>query len=267
MDDLAYAVRGQIPVAGHVGVAHAVYLGPCFEYLWMRRGLGLPSLRLAPPTPVLDCLRVFVESGNPVSQDPSVTDAPAVEVSRVPDEPGSPYWVAFLRRVQIAARQSGFGVMTAAGIAGAVGEMASNAVEHSGRPATAVMAYRGGPGGFEFVVADAGMGVRASLRQCPEFRDLTDSAEALALCIQEGVSRHGVGVGRGLGFGQLFGALADLNALVRLRGDDQALTMEGRGLGPLAGVPTQRPVLQGFIISMRATPLQAGAATCPATRT
>lgn len=261
VDDLAFAVVRKIRVDAHVTKLSPEHLGPCLEYLWLRRSFPLPSLRHAPQTPVLEILQRFVEAGAPISSDLTLTRGRDVEISRVPETPGSPQWIAFLRRVQCAAAARGHNSSVAAGFAGAVGEMAANAIEHSMRPSSALMGYRTGADGFEFVVADCGIGLRASLQQCAEFRCLSDPAEALTLCIQEGISRHGVGIGRGLGFAEVFRSLANLNALVRLRTENQALAIEGRSVGPLAGVPTERPFVPGFLISIHVEPQGVGATT------
>jgi hypothetical protein len=74
-----------------------------------------------------------------------------------------PAWVMFQRRLQDAARSAGFAGRVPAGLTGAFGEMADNAFRHSLAPQTALAGYAWSEGHFEYVVADAGRGVLASL--------------------------------------------------------------------------------------------------------
>ena len=68
----------------------------------------------------------------------------------------------------------------------ALGELQDNVFEHSGRPESGVVAYAASNGAFEFVVADAGRGVLASLRENPEFAGLADSGAALRVAVLTG---------------------------------------------------------------------------------
>ena len=82
-------------------------------------------------------------------------------------------------------------------------------------------------GTFEFVVADAGRGVLASLRENPEFTHLADCGAALRFAAADGASRHISESGHGYGIGQLFRALAHHNAELRFRSGDHALRIWG----------------------------------------
>ncbi len=133
----------------------------------------------------------------------------------------------FQRRLQNAAEQAGFGRRVAPGLTGAFGEMADNAFRHSLRPLTAVAGYRWSEGIFEYVVADAGRGVLASLQSCHDYTDLQDSGDALRIALTEGESCLGRGAGRGRGFREVFLSLSNLNGCLRFRSGDHVLTIDG----------------------------------------
>ena len=98
--------------------------------------------------------------------------------------------------------------------------------EHSERPHTGILAFQARHEGFEFVAADNGVGVLATLRDAQEFRNLNDHGRALHLALQEGVSRHGRDADHGNGF-QVFVGLRSLRADLRFRSGDHALTING----------------------------------------
>lgn len=151
----------------------------------------------------------------------------------VPPEPeafSAPAWVMFQRRLLNAAEKAGFSRGVAPGLTGAFGEMADNAFRHSLRPLTAVAGYRWSEGAFEYVVADAGQGVLASLRSCPDYADLQDSGDALRMALTEGESCLGRGSGRGRGFRQVFVSLSNLHGRLRVRSGDHVLTIDGTSL-------------------------------------
>jgi hypothetical protein len=144
-----------------------------------------------------------------------------------PEDFSAPAWMMFLRRMQNAAERAGFQRKVPAGLTGAFGEMADNAHRHSLQPLTAICGYRWADGCFEYVVADAGQGVLASLRSCSEYAHLQDSGDALQVALTEGESRFGRGSGHGRGFRELFCSLADLSGRLRFRSGDHALTIDG----------------------------------------
>jgi hypothetical protein len=69
---------------------------------------------------------------------------------------------------------SGLPKPLAAGIVGAMGELRDNLCCHSRRAETDIAAYAATAGAFEMVVADAGIGVLASLRECADYAQLED---------------------------------------------------------------------------------------------
>jgi hypothetical protein len=137
----------------------------------------------------------------------------------------------------------------------ALGELQDNVFEHSGRPESGVVAYAAGNGAFEFVVADAGRGVLASLRENPEFAGLEESGAALRVAVSDGASRHARSTGRGYGIGQLFRALAHDAAELRFRSGDHALRLWGDAPSLTGQVElAQKAWLDGLSITVRCAP-------------
>lgn len=132
----------------------------------------------------------------------------------------------------------------------AIGELVGNIVDHSQEVATAVVAFLGRPGSFEFVVADSGIGVLSSLRQSPDYRHLEDEGQALAAMVEPGVSRHDVKLGHGNGFRPIFERLADMHGQLRFRSGDHAMTLDGRFGDRVARQISQRPRLRGFLTAI-----------------
>jgi hypothetical protein len=116
----------------------------------------------------------------------------------------------FLMAARKSAEAVGFPGATAQSLAAAIREMESNVHEHSERASTGIIVFQARPSDFEFVVADAGIGILATLREALEFRHLSDHGQALHAALQEGVSRYGRSADRGNGFRDLFRGLADL---------------------------------------------------------
>lgn len=259
VDDIAFAAEQALRsnLGAHLSAARLEFLGPMIEYAWLRRGLSLPSLAGARGTPLSERFSAFVTEP-PANPNGSLNDGSPFDFVHLPtSELGftAPDWVSFKSRMMFAAEAHGFSREQAAALAGSMGEMASNAFEHSQRPRTAIAAFHTSSAVFEFVVADAGVGAAASLRTCPEFSHIHDPGEALVLCISEGISRHGRAATRGLGFQVLFGRLADLNARVRIRSDNQVIDFRGDRLGPRWAVPAGRAPIQGVLISIQCFPL------------
>jgi anti-sigma regulatory factor (Ser/Thr protein kinase) len=156
----------------------------------------------------------------------------------------------FLMAARKAAETVGFPTSTAQSLAAALREMESNIHEHSERSETGILAFQARPSSFEFVIADCGVGVLATLRDAPEFRDLTDHGRALHLALQENVSRHGRDPDHGNGFRDLFLGLADLNADLRFRTGDHALSISGPRPELKMARLSQKAPFQGFLASV-----------------
>ena len=100
----------------------------------------------------------------------------------------------------------------------AIREMEFNVHEHSNLTETGILAfYARSAGTFEFVVADCGVGVLATLQELSDYTDLQDHGLALQEVLKPGVSRYGRAANRGNGFRDLFIGLASLNADLRFR--------------------------------------------------
>ena len=166
----------------------------------------------------------------------------------------------FLMAARQAAEAVGFASATAQSLAAAIREMESNVHEHSERAPTGIIAFQAQPMDFEFVVGDAGVGILATLREAPEYKHLSDHGRALHTALQEGVSRHGRSGGRGNGFRDLFRGLGDLDADMRFRSGDHALTISGRP-DLRQAVLAQKAYFQGFLASVRCRRLTPPGAT------
>jgi len=136
-------------------------------------------------------------------------------------------WMRFCRRLEDAAVKAGLPKEFAYALAGTFGEMTSNLLEHSERPGTGLVGYRWHQGEFEYVVADAGIGVLASLRSHRDFAWIADSGEALEQAASDGVSRFGRANHRGTGFHNLVFNIANRNSYLRFRSGDHVYTIDG----------------------------------------
>lgn len=161
-------------------------------------------------------------------------------------------WDQWAKHAENAAVAAGLPRGLAAGLMGALGELQDNVFEHSGRSETGLVAYGAKAGSFEFVVADAGRGVLASLRENPEFTHLADCGAALRLAVADGASRHNSESGHGYGIGQLFRALAQHNAELRFRTGDHALRIWGDAPSLTGQVELfQKAWLDGLTVTVR----------------
>lgn len=139
-------------------------------------------------------------------------------------------------------------------VCGAIGEMLDNVFEHSQRPESGMVGYMASSEYLDICVCDAGIGVLSSLKKNPAYAYLADAGMALALATKEGTSRfptdHG-GEGRGHGFRTLFRGLNSLDAEIRLRTDNYALEVSGRGNLDRGPTISQKAHLRGFVVSFR----------------
>lgn len=174
------------------------------------------------------------------------------------DGPERPIWDQWAKHAENAAVAVGLAKGLTAGLMGALGELMDNVFEHSGRPESGLVAYAASEGAFEFVVADAGRGVLASLRENPEFVGLSDSGKALRVAASDGASRHARSTGHGYGIGQLFRALAHDAAELRFRSGDHALRLWGDAPSLTGQVElAQKAWLDGLAVSVRCAPQSA----------
>jgi anti-sigma regulatory factor (Ser/Thr protein kinase) len=113
-------------------------------------------------------------------------------------------WTEFAMRAKRAATDVGFASDQAGQLVAAMGELHSNIMEHSQRDDTGYIVFDATPKRFDFVVADAGIGVLQSLRSHPHFARVEDAGTALQLALSEGVSRFYDEKDRGRGFRPIF---------------------------------------------------------------
>ena len=169
----------------------------------------------------------------------------------IPEKRNETSYVMFSARAQQAAERSGFPKRTAQALVGALGEIEGNIYEHSGQHRSGILAFQGGPGVFSFVIADAGIGVLASLRQSPQFTTLTDHGDALRLALTDGVSRLShEDAARGMGFHDLFLGLVSLRGTLRFASGDHALIVDGTSPSFAAHRLVQKEAGQGFVVSV-----------------
>lgn len=233
LDDVLPVISGSADAASAVGNARLRTIGPLTEYTFQARAnpACMPPLSGLPDGPLLRELRRVLErgcfGGMPFNASHQAREAEFHWLPTSQADFACPAWVMFQRRLQDAARRAGFAGRVPAGLTGAFGEMADNAFRHSLAPRTGIGGYAWSEGRFEYVVADAGCGVLASLRSCTDYSYLDDSGDALELALAEGESRFGKGSGHGLGFRALFLSLMNLNGCLRFRSGDHALTIDG----------------------------------------
>lgn len=254
-DDLLWqAEAGRLTGRGTIAIGRSGRIGPLVELAFAARATptAYASVTITPPffDQVLQSLIACRISGG------GACDVAGVfPLARLDPEGDDSNWHQWASHAENAAVTSGLARGLVSGLMGALGELQENVYQHSGHPETGLVAYATVNGMFEFVVADAGMGVLASLRQNPEFAQLGDSGEALRVAVSDGASRHGRASGRGYGIGQLFRALAHDSADLRFRSGDHALRLWGDAPS-LSGhyQVLQKAWLDGLIISVRCAP-------------
>jgi anti-sigma regulatory factor (Ser/Thr protein kinase) len=161
-------------------------------------------------------------------------------------------WTAFAMAAKRSAIQAGFDADFAAQMIAALRELEDNVREHAEKIEGAYLAYRQAPQVFEFVVADHGAGVLASLRRSREYSGLATDGEALRTALTEGVSRFGRQAARGFGYRPLFTGLVNRRAFLRFRTGSGSLVMDGVTLGLPSAQIGVKPRLDGLFISIRA---------------
>lgn len=178
--------------------------------------------------------------------------ARSIEFARAPQTPEDvedPNWIAFCLRLADAGVKAGLSKQFAQALAGTFEEMSGNLMDHSRRQETGLVGYMWRRGEFEYVVADAGIGVLRSLLQHPDYSFLTDSGEALETAISDGESCHGRDQQRGSGFNKLVFNIAQRNSYLRFRSGDHSHSIDGTLPIPLRRTAPCAP-LEGFLISV-----------------
>jgi anti-sigma regulatory factor (Ser/Thr protein kinase) len=225
-----------------------------YEFFRRRSRPQLPRIAEFTSAPIVHRISALFDAHPPVTSKLSlqavISDAIAIPVALGADAG----WTAFVKRAEATARTIGFANDTAAGVAGAIQEMADNIVRHSDAGNSGIAAFSRAGGRFEYVVGDSGIGMLASLKKAPEFRSLRDDLEALPLAVTPGVSRFGRGIGFGYGFRAVFLPLRATSGYVRLRSGQAVLEIAGVGVGPDQGRCSQRHLHQGVVVSVQIDP-------------
>jgi hypothetical protein len=227
-DDLLWqAVAGRLPKLGPIRLARSGRIGPLVELAMATAAHTDAYCGIAVEPPVFHHVVSALRHGS-ISGAGAHNRAGVFPLSHV--NPGGAEaerltWDQWAKHAENAAVAAGLAKGLVGGLMGALGELQDNVFEHSGRPESGVVAYAAGDGAFEFVVADAGRGVLASLRENPEFASLEESGAALRVAVSDGASRHARSTGRGYGIGQLLRALAHDAAELRFRSGDHALRL------------------------------------------
>lgn len=242
------ATREQVP---HLAIAHEI--GPAIELavaLTSNPARGPQRLPCAPGAN-LTALSEALGGNRPVWTSRTGRGLGFYRTLDEPEVRDETHYTLFRLRAQQSAEASGFPKRAAQALVGAMGEIEGNVYEHSGQHRSGLVAFQGGPGIFAFVVADAGMGVLASLRQSPQFETLHDHGEALRLALTDGVSRFShADPMRGMGFHDLFVGLASLRGSLRFASGDHALVIDGHAPSLAAHRLVQKEPGRGFVVSV-----------------
>ncbi len=161
--------------------------------------------------------------------------------------------ISFGLAVQQAAELADFPRQIARQLTAALLELHDNIYEHSQASKTGMAAFQSHKGMFEFVVVDSGIGILDSLRTYPDYAELNDHGKALQLALTEGISRYGPHSTRGYGFRPLFVGLANRYGTLRFRSGDHALLIDGKNPSLISARLAQKPLIQGFLVSVTCT--------------
>ncbi len=159
-------------------------------------------------------------------------------------------WTGFGLKADKAMQAAGLPSGLAGQLVGATKELHSNVYEHSELSRSGIVAFAVHRDMAEFIVADSGIGVLASLRSNPAHAGLDKDGEALRLALQPGVSRYAGEPMRGHGFDLMFTRLLNRNSRLRFRSGAAAVTIDGCIEGNPVPVIRERPAMQGFLIAV-----------------
>ncbi len=159
-------------------------------------------------------------------------------------------WTSFGLKSDKAMQTVGLPAGLAGQLVGATKELHSNVYEHSERSRSGIVAFAVHKKMAEFIVADSGIGVLASLRTNPVHTGLQRDGEALHLALQPGVSRYASDPTRGHGFDLMFTGLLNHGSKLRFRSGTAAVTIDGLAKGNPVPIIRDRPALPGFLIGV-----------------
>jgi len=262
LDDLMLGVqRRRLLAESFLPSLNVGDIGPLIElFLYARSGESLvPTLAGLPQYKRVLALNEALELGRlgrPVYLEDEQTGRSVGFLATAHRSQSGHVWDDFCVKARIAAGRAGLAATEARALVGAMVEIEENVHLHSQRVDDGIVGFSAARDRFEFVVGDSGIGILNSLRSHPDYAELHDGGEALRMALQNGTSRYGRASGHGLGFNALFVGLAALNAELRFRSGDHALTISGVGPGLVSATTWQRPLIQGFMASVVCKPLQ-----------
>ncbi len=255
-DDLLWqATRGQLARRGPIRLRRSGRIGPVVELMYARRAWPQEYAQVTTEIPFAYLVEEAMNSAR-VSGGGYDDVAGVFPLGRgALGGHAEDQWEQWALHAQNVAVAHGLERSLVDGLIGALIELQDNVYLHSEAPASGMVAYATAAGMFEFVVADAGIGVLASLTKNPEFDELKDSGEALRVAASDGVSRFDRSTGHGFGIGQLFKALARDAGELRFRSGNHAMSIRGDQPSLTGKVETvQKAWLDGLIISVRCAP-------------
>lgn len=250
LDDIALGLQSSSLTSADLPPVSAEHLGPLIEWAHAQPVNPMETIGWLDPkgfASMLENLRTKDKWFAPGTAGQGFVTARAIADCRT-------NWTDFAMRAKRAATTNGFTPDEAGRLVAAMGEFHSNILEHSGRSDTGYLVFDASPGGFEFVVADSGIGVLESLRSHPHFASLRDGGTALELALSEGVSRHYDQKDRGFGFRPLFVGLANVSRFMRFRSADHSRELTRAIDGSISAVTRQKSQLNGFLCSVRCEP-------------
>ena len=253
VDGLSFAAAAGRLGSGRVSIRFTPrHLGPLLEILHLAAGGRMPS-PVKGDWLALDGARALVQAlGEERECWVSSGDRHTGFIRAIRGGPdGNSRWTAFLMDAQRAARNIARLPGTTPGqLVASMEELESNIHEHCSAAETGLVAFRGTPSLFEFVVADRGIGILKSLQSSADHATLSDHGKALELALTDGVSRYGNDVQRGYGFRPLFVGLVNLQSFLRFRSGDHALTMDGTNPNLAMAQLAQKADMDGFLASV-----------------
>lgn len=262
VEEIHRAVLRGVPVGDVVDQLNGASLPGLLEYQclrWAMQGGSVPALpprvqatALGKALLAVPCdlgLRRNGSSRRPLRRlDPQAVEFHVIEGK---DDLASEEWGHFTTRFDASARSVGFNSEIAAGLQGALVEMAENVVLHAQAPTAALIGYQASPGVALFCVADVGIGVLASLQSRRTYRNLKRHNEAIRMALQDGVTRLDPDEGGGgFGFRQVFRALTDQWGTLRFRSGEGCVTMQGTDCDANRGEVSHPPPLPGFQVTV-----------------
>ena len=251
VDGLAFAaLRGRLDKALLRPTYETRQLGPLLELLHLSAGGQLPHLKSWLSLTDTGPLVAALEQGKKVWVSQADRRVGFIRATR--NSHSSTRLTSFLMKAKRAGREiSGLPQSVSGQLVAAMEELENNIHEHAEAPETGIIAYQAEPSVFEFVVADHGIGILHSLRQCPAYAALRDDGRALLAALRDGVSRHGSGINHGYGFRQIFTGLVNLRGELRFRSGDHAVTMDGIKPEVATAKTAQKTPIDGFFASVR----------------